>query len=136
MKSTSESCDGNDDGSQSSGDEDGGECKDLVLEFRVAAWTPSAATNALDSASRVRQTRRLLAKILEHPDGEDLLTTAGMCPLPQFHDFAAGAAPQEGLMVLIRGRVPLNTAELRHTEIFRSEHTKIGHDTDGADLRT
>ena len=48
----------------------------------------------------------------------------------------AGSAPQEGLMGLIRGRVPLNTAELRHTAIFRSEYTKIGHDADAADLGT
>jgi hypothetical protein len=119
---------------QSSGDDDVDECKDWVLEMRVAAWTPSSITGTLDPVSRVRSTRRLLQQILEHPDGEGLLSTAGMCPLTQFREFAAGSAPQEGLMGLIRGRVPLNTAELRHTAIFRLEYTKIGHDADGADL--
>ena len=128
--------DNGDDDARSGDDSDVCDCRDLVLEIRVAAWTPSAVTNALDPASRVRRTRILLAKILEHPDGEGLLTTAGMCPLPQFREFAAGSAPQEGLMGLIRGRVPLDTAELRHTAIFRSEYTKIGHDADAADLET
>jgi len=57
-KSRSESCDM----VQSSGDEDGDECKDWVLEMRVAAWTPSSITGTLDPVSRVRQTRRLLQK--------------------------------------------------------------------------
>lgn len=79
----------------------------------------------------MRRIRKTLARILELPDGEGLLTTAGMFPLTQFREFAGGSEPQEGLMGLIRGHKALDNAVDRHTAIYKSDYTLIGQRDSG-----